>query len=109
MHRDTHQVISESLESLLCLLHLVRRSFQNDLVKVGVEFDVHLGQVLGDLLNILSLSSDDESMKPAGSIHSLNLDTVGLTIDLERGICGSFRILLMISFFTATKSSAVSC
>ena len=88
----THQVISEGLESLLRLLDLVWRSFQNDLVEVRVELYVHLGEVLGDLLNVLSLSSDDESMEPAGGIHPLRLDTVGLAINLGEGFRGSFRI-----------------
>ena len=82
-HKDTDQIISESLKSLLCLLHLIRWSFQNDLVKVRVELHVHFGEVLGDLLNILSFSSDDESMEPARSSNLFNLDTVRLTINLH--------------------------
>ena len=119
MHtRYTHQVIGESLESLLRLLDLVGWSFQNYLVEVRVELYVHLGEVLGDLLNILSLSSDDESMEPAGGIHPLRLDTVGLPVNLGGGFCGSFRIkdipysgkLLRENFhefcdFTATRES----
>ena len=73
-------------------MDLIRWSFQNDLVEVRVELYVHLGEVLGDLLNVLSLSSDDESMEPAGGIHPLGLDTVGLAINLEGGVGGSFRI-----------------
>ena len=108
MHtRYTHQVISESLESLLCLLDLIWRSFQNDLVEVRVEFHVHLGEVLGDLLNILSLSSNDESMEPAWSIHPLGLDTVGLAINLEGGVCGSFRIKDTTDDITIANKTAI--
>lgn len=77
-----HQVVSEGFKSFPGLLHLVGRALQDDLVQVRVELHMHFGQVLSDLLYILTLASNDEAMEPAGSIHILRHHTVGSFIHL---------------------------
>lgn len=78
-----YQVFSEGLKSFLCLLNLFRRALQNYLVCVGVKLHMNLGEVLCDLLHILTLTSNDEAMEPLRGVDFLYSNTVGLFIYLN--------------------------
>lgn len=78
-----YQVTSEGVEGFLGLLHLLGRTLQHNLVGVGPELYVNLGQVLGDLLHVLSLAADDEAMQPLGGVDLFYGYTVGLLIHLR--------------------------
>ena len=84
-----YQVAGERVEGLLGLLDLFGRSLKHNLVRVGSELDMHLGEVLGDLLHILALASDDEAMEPLRGVDLLYSYTVGLLINLQEGMVGA--------------------
>ena len=74
----THQSFCEILKRLLGMFNFFRWSFDTNNVSLLGEGDSHTRQVSGDVLDVLSLATNNEPVQPRGSHDLFSDHAVGL-------------------------------